>query len=297
MELRRLRYFVVVARHLHFGRAAEELGVAQPGLSQQIKTLEKELGARLFDRDRRGVALTRAGEVLEAEATALLNQAEALRRRVGAAGRGATGVLRIAYTRSGADLASGDLVRAFSAAHPGVDVELHTGWTSWNLEALRNHEVDLAFVRGRIHHKGVSSITVAHEELVVAVADHHALAKLPEIPPEKLRDEPIVMWRRRQGPEFYDELVDQLWPESDLHVSAWEPEAEQILAAVADGTGLAVLDRHRAMKLRPHGVTLRPITGGGPIIAIRLAHRTDDHTPTVRQFLGWCRHRTTFKET
>src|SRR3954452_20585446 len=88
LDLRKLRYFAAVADHLHFGRAADELHIAQPVLSRQIRALEQDLGASLFTRDRHGVTLTDAGRQLLADATPLLASAHAVRRRVTAAARG-----------------------------------------------------------------------------------------------------------------------------------------------------------------------------------------------------------------
>lgn len=97
--LRHLRHFVVVARELHFGRAAETLGMAQPPLSQSIRRLEQELGAALFDRSQRQVRLTTAGQLLLGEADDLLAGERRLRHLADQVGRGTLGVLRVGVPR------------------------------------------------------------------------------------------------------------------------------------------------------------------------------------------------------
>src|ERR1700722_15431068 len=118
LDLRKIRYFVAVAEQLNFGRAAHSLHIAQPVLSRQIRALEAELKVQLFIRDKRGTALTPAGEELLAGAPALLADAEALRRRVGRAARG-PGTFTVAFMPG---LIVTCAVRAFSAAQPDLSV-------------------------------------------------------------------------------------------------------------------------------------------------------------------------------
>ncbi|HWE89178.1 MAG TPA: LysR family transcriptional regulator [Pseudonocardiaceae bacterium] len=291
MELRRLHYFAVLARHLHFGRAAAEIGIAQPGLSQQIKVLEKELRVQLFDRGRGGVRLTPAGLVLAREAPEMLDRCDALVQMVRDAARDTAGVLRVAYTRSGADLRVGELVRAFHAAHPEVEIEALTGWTSWNLELLQKRTVDVAFVRGPVIIDGLEVLDIGSSELAVALPDHHRLAGHAEITPAELAAEPVVLWPRHLGPAFYDRIVDQVWPAAGPRIVQEEPESEQILAAVAAGAGLSVLDRTRAVKLCPPGAVVRPFAGVPPLVSVALAWRRDDAAVPIRRFVSFTRAR------
>ena len=120
VDLRKLRYFVAVAERLHFRNAAEELHLAQPALSRSISALERELGATLFERDRRSVALTAAGRQLLDDARPLLAAADAARRRVQRAGRGAHHL--VVGFRAG--ILVTPAVRAFTAEHADVSVEV-----------------------------------------------------------------------------------------------------------------------------------------------------------------------------
>ncbi|MBO2450843.1 LysR family transcriptional regulator [Actinomadura barringtoniae] len=285
MELRRLRYFAVLAEELHFARAAERLHIAQPSLSQQIKALERELGVRLLDRGGRGVTLTSAGEALVDEAAAVLTRCDELVERVRAAGHGLSGRLRIAYTRSAVDLAAQPIVGRFREAVPGVEVLAMTGWTSENLRRLVAGEVDVVFVRPPVSDAGLAVRQVAEEELVVVVPAGHRWAARRRIKRAELRDEPVVMWPRAQGPGYYDHIVEQVWAGTPPRIVRREPEAESILAAVNDGVGIAVLDRGRAEKLRPRGVLVRRFAAPAPTAGLAIAWRPADRSPALARFL------------
>jgi DNA-binding transcriptional LysR family regulator len=291
MELRRLFYFTVLAKHMHFGRAAEEIRIAQPGLSQQIKVLEREMNAKLISRDKQEISLTPAGEVLKRDASALLQQVENLEQRVAATAMGRTGVLRVAYTRSAADTSVTDLVRKYRFKYPQMDVSTVTGWTSWNLELLCNNKIDIAFVRGPVSNDGIETLTVDSEELVVALPSGHSLAGQQELDIADIRDEPVVLWPRHQGAAFFDSLVSQVWPNSAPNVAHEEPESEQILAAVASGVGSSVLDARRARKLsQSEAVVVLPFSGPSPpSVDIAIAWRADDKSSATQHFLRWCR--------
>lgn len=288
MNLRRLEYFTVLARELHFTRAADEIGITQPALSQQIKTLERELDVDLFERRGREVRLSAAGAALVREAAGLLNRSAAVERTVRAAARGRSGVLRVAYTRSGADLCAGELVRGFRQARPDVQVEAMTGWTSWNLSLLKDERVDAAYLRGPVRERGVEVRELETEDMVVALPEDHPLAARPAVRAADLADEPVVLWPRHQGPEYYDSLVEQVWPERGPRLVLEEPESEHILAAVAHGTCLSVLGTRRAAKLCPPGVTWRRFVEPRPRIALSLAWRRGDPRAVVRDFVAYC---------
>ncbi len=290
MELRRWEYFVALAGQLHFGRAAAELRISQPALSQQIRVLERELGVRLLDRDRRGVSLTPEGAILVREAKAVLSRYAAAVTRVRTA-RARGGALTIAYTRSGVDELTQRAVGRFRQHHPTISTSVLSGWSEWSLQQLGDGAIDAAFIRvpPETEPAGIALMRLADEELVVALATNHPLARRREIRPHQLRDEPVVLWPPAQGPGFHRSLIRQVWPGVRPRVVREEPEAEHILAAVSAGMGVTVLGRWRATKLRPNGVVLRRFAAPRPTIGLWLAWRDGDANPALTSFVRTCR--------
>lgn len=258
VNLRRLRYFSVVAQELHFRRAAEILGVAQPGLSQQIKVLEQELGVSLFERGPHSVSLTDAGRVLLEEGVPILGQLDRVEQHVRAMVEPFQHELRVVHTRSViADLPD-EAVRIFREQHPRVRLVQDMAWTDRNLQMLRTGEVDVAFVRLPLADPGEIRVMVMGEtELVVVLPQGHPLVARRSLDLVDLKDQPVVMWPRAQAPGYFDDLQARLWGSTSPVVALWEPDPEHILAAVAGGLGISVLDRNRALKLSPRGVAVR----------------------------------------
>lgn len=289
MELRRLEYFLVLARVLHFGRAAEELHISQPGLSQQIKVLEHELGTPLIHRGARAITLTAAGEVLREYGERVLDEARLCVERVRAAAERPAGSLRVAYTRSGADLNMHELVERFRVRHPAVRLSLTAAWTSRNLELLEAGEVDVAFVRSTVRHRAVESLVVAVEELVIAMPDDHPLAARERLTPADVVEEPLVHWPREQGPGYHDEIRRQIWGDRPQRVALEQPDAEHILREVANRVGIAVLDEHRARRFCPPGVCVRRFADPAPTTTLVVAWGRHAARAPVDRFVELCR--------
>ncbi|MFD1662076.1 LysR family transcriptional regulator [Streptomyces caeni] len=190
MELRQLSYFVAVAEELSFTRAAERVMVAQPAISQQIRRLEHEVGEPLFDRLKRGVRLTDAGQALLPHARAALASAEQGRDAVAAlsgllAGRLVLGTVQ----HPPAGLA--ELLGRFRQAHPGVEIKVREGHSDTLLSAVAEGRLDAAFVGLGPHQRvpsGLRSAVVASEPVVVAVRPDHPLAQEASVPLTRLRD-------------------------------------------------------------------------------------------------------------
>ncbi|MFJ1997931.1 LysR family transcriptional regulator [Streptomyces asiaticus] len=188
LDLRKLRYFVAVADQLHFGRAADELHIAQPVLSRQIRALEQDLGASLFTRDRHGVALTDAGRQLLDDAGPLLASAHAVRRRVSVAARGGRR-LTVGF-RAGIPVIPA--ARAFEARHPDVVVDVQR--IEWEDQApmLLDGRIDVGYVRLPIDEAGLRVTPLYTEPRVAVLPAGHRLAGKEEVTEADLAGEPLV---------------------------------------------------------------------------------------------------------
>ncbi len=286
MELRRLRYFVVLASELHYGRAADRLQIAQPALSQQIKILERELDTRLFDRTRRRVELTPAGQVLLEHATDLLQRADRAAELTQLTGRGLRGRLRLAFTRSAPAGVSAEIVDAFRARHPGIELDLTVASTGANIKQLLDGQVDAAFVRPPLSDSRLDCLTVAVEPLAVALPAGHPLAQCRAIRPAELRGEPVVSWPRANGPGLHDTLYAQVWGQQPPRMVREEPDEDHMLRAVADGTGIAVCMQAKLTSLRVPGVVVRPFRSPAPTVELGLARRIDNTSDALGHLLA-----------
>ncbi|MFB7905547.1 LysR family transcriptional regulator [Kitasatospora sp. NPDC056076] len=238
VDLRKLRYFVAVARELHFGRAAVELHIAQPVLSRQIRSLEAEFGAQLFRRDRRSTELTDAGRQLLEDAPPLLAAAEALRRRVGRSGEGAgEGPARfvVGFMPGVAVTAA---VRGLRGRHPGLAVEVVR--SSWADQArmVLDGRVDVSCVRLPVDRQGLVLRPLFAEPRVAVLPAGHRLAGEVSVVMAELGGELLL-----QDPDFVPEWRDL------PGVSGRRPErsrprvdtVEEKLEYVAAGEGMVVL--------------------------------------------------------
>jgi DNA-binding transcriptional LysR family regulator len=191
MEIRTLRYFLTTAEELHVGRAAERLGIAQPALSQQIRSLEARLQVRLFNRAHRKITLTDAGRVFLGEAKLLMSASERAVRVTREADRGAFGQLNIGYVGSAIfDPLLQMLLRRFMAAYPNVSLVMHESTPERPLEALSTGYFDIALVRGRIGKllADVERRPFTSSRLVLALPAGHPFVGRDHVHLQEMRD-------------------------------------------------------------------------------------------------------------
>ena len=273
MELRHLRYFVTVAGELHFGRAAERLFISQPALSQQIRSLEAELGLKLLERDRRGVRLTPEGAAFLAEATAVVQQADRAAAVARALAEGATGRLRISYVRTTPGGLPERIVREYQRRFPGVELAADSGSTGANVERLRTGELDVAFVHTPIENAAdLGCVDITTVPLVVALPSTHPLSRRRRIPREALAGVPLVYFPRTNSPGVYDLGLSQVYGSTSApDIVRTEPTEERMLVAVAEGAGITLLTEERAATLRYPGVVYRRFAAPEPTVPLAVA--------------------------
>jgi DNA-binding transcriptional LysR family regulator len=293
MELKHLRYFLAVADELSFARAAENLHIAQPGLSQRIMALEREFGLTLFDRSRRHVRLTPAGLELRADIEQLVRDADRLAGRASTLAASQHSVVRLSHTKSASAGLPPRLVAHFRRRHPDVTLEITGGSTKENLPRLRRREIDAAFVRPPFETEpALSCLTLAYEPLVVIVPKDHHLARGRRIRRADLADEPLVTFPRNNGPEFYDRIMNQVYgPDHRPPIAAVEPDIEYTIAAVGEGVGITLIGAVMAEALRPPGIVVRRFGTPEPQLPIGLAWNRNAVSPGLQVFLEFVRWR------
>lgn len=207
VELRHLRYFLTVAEELHFSRAAERLGIAQPPLSQQIKSLEEVVGHALFERKPK-VRLTAAGETLLEVARRVLAQVEEGIGAARRAGKGEEGRLTVGFAASILTTALPDALRTYREQFPNVELRLRELSTAAQAAALDEGSIDVAFVREAIEPGAdLACEEVARDEFVAVLPRAHALAARAVVPLRMLKDEPFVHFPREVAPALYDQIA------------------------------------------------------------------------------------------
>ena len=277
LDLRLVRYFVVVADHRHFGRAASVLRVAQPSLSRQIRRLEQQLGARLLDRTPQGTQLTEAGEVFLASAKALLRSAGRAAAQTRAAAQPSR--ITVGYTTG---LIITPAVREMRRQHPDADVNaVHLDWNEAR-QSLLDHRVDavvtrLPFPTDQLH------VTILYDEpRVLIVPRDHRLAGKESITIDDIADEPMPQIRDS------DPAWSAFWridPRPDGRRAPGGPFIEALedkFEVIAAGQAVAISAGSHISALRPDLTTI-PLQGVEPCHVV-VACRADDRSRLVAAF-------------
>jgi DNA-binding transcriptional LysR family regulator len=287
VELRHLRYFLAVAEERHFGRAASRLHIAQPPLSRQIQDLEAELGFPLFDRSRRRVELTAAGAAFLPHVRRVFQALDVAVQDAQRAAAGQVGRITVGYPASVAFSGLPDLIRAFRARSPDVDVALREMPPQEQIDALRAGRIDVGFIRGPLHEVDLAFRLVRREPFVVAFPSGHPLAKRSKIRLAMLAEESFITFPRPRGPAFFDFIMRLCHDAGFTPRIAQEAPQLDMVSLVAAGFGVAILPESLKSSRRP-GAVFRPLVGVPPT-ELFVAWRPGDPSPVLRDFLDLVR--------
>jgi DNA-binding transcriptional LysR family regulator len=279
-----MRYFVAVAEHGNFTRAADELHVAQQAVSQQIRALEATLAVILLRRSSRKVELTPEGEVFLADAKRVLAASDRALRRVQAAARGEVGTLRLVYTLATAYETTPSLLELLSKRHPELNVSAREVYGADIGDVLLGGRCDLALAPMTSYPQGLRQRLVRREVLRLAVSSQHALAGTREVELPALKDERFEVWPRQMSPGYYDVVVGA------CRAAGFEPALDERGAgatvwgyiAQARGAGLVVSSLFDQL---PPGIALVDLAPPRPTLAINAIWSDDAEQPAISRFL------------
>ncbi len=294
MEVRQLRHFEAVAETLHFGRAAARLGMTQPPLSQSILALERELGAALFVRTKRSVALTPFGEQWLVHVRAALAGVVALpdiakRLRDGDAGR-----LELSFVSTADYSILPDLVRRYANLYPAVEIALTEATSDVQIAALLDGQGHAGIIippaSGELP-EPLSYRRLVSEPLVVAAPEswiEEGRLQLTEdqLAPEAVIGAPLIIFPRRSAPAFYDLVTGYFASHGGKARIVQEAiQMQTIISLVSAGMGIALVpDSLRSLARK--GVAYVSLQEGAPSLESGVVWRRGDTTPTLERFLN-----------
>ncbi|WP_184544587.1 LysR substrate-binding domain-containing protein [Mucilaginibacter sp. FT3.2] len=286
MDLRHLNYFIVLAEELHFGRAAERLHISQPPLTRMIKQIEDSFGVSLFERTKRKVSLTLAGEELLVQTRQMITQMETIKKRLKIIGKGDSGMLRIGYVGATMHSSLPKLISSFVAKYPDIYFNLDEQPNLTLLHSLSNGIIDIAFVRSWLHPKNLEEKLILKEPFVLVVPQEHPLAKCDHIEVKDLQNETFIMFSRDCGPTIYDSFLALCtkagFVPDILHQAT---QFNSVLRLVESGFGISLLPVSIAQ-----GYSLKlkfvPIVNCDESIPLIMLYRKDSPNPSLKHLIN-----------
>jgi DNA-binding transcriptional LysR family regulator len=285
MEFRHLRCFLALAEELHFGRAAARLTMTQPPLSLNIQQLEASVGAPLFVRNSRGVALTPAGQAFVPRARALLDAAGAAAREAREVAQGVSGQLRVGFAGTVLYRGLPQVLRGFQQRHPRLKLVLREMSSSDQLIDLQHGRLEAGFVHTTRVPSGCAQVLVSRQAFVACVPAQHPLARKRRVSPAALAGEPFVSISRAVSPDYHDRLLalcadHGFEPEVRFELRHWL----SVVSLVAQGLGVSMVPAALQQAGLP-GAAFVPLQGETPPYETRCLWRSGDESAALAAFL------------
>jgi len=285
IETRHIRYFIAVAEELHFRRAAERLGLAQPALSRAIKQLEHVVGTELFTRTNRRVELTAAGAVFLDGCRRSMSAIERSAERALQAKDGKIGHLSIGYTDFAISGILPEIIEQFRRELPGVTIDFVHMFTEPQIEALRRQTINFGFLTGPLEVAGYAHLPVQQDRLVVALPKNHPLATQDEIAVTDLAEQPFIMGMPREWRHFNAHL-NNLFRRAGISPRIVQEafNSEGIFGLVAANMGITILTESSLNYFR-RGLIMRPLADNHPRVSTEAVWNPHFITPTMKLFI------------
>jgi len=297
MDIRQLRHFVTVADTLHFGRAAGRLGMTQPPLSQSIMMLERELGAPLFMRTKRSVALTPFGAEWLPRVRAALDGVNALPEIAHQLRDGTAGRLALSFVSTADYSILPLLVRRYASLYPNVEITLTEATSNVQIASLLEGHGHIGLVippPNAALPKQLSYLPLVTERLVAAVPESwlaYGTLSLSEdrLAPDSVVSAPLIIFPRQSAPAFHDLVTEYYTAHGGQAQIAQEAiQMQTIISLVSAGMGIALVPAS-LRNLARTGVRYVDLAGDAPILETGITWRTGDTTPTIARFVSIAR--------
>ena len=284
VTLQLMRSFREVAETLHFGRAAQRLNLAQPALSRQIQHLERELGARLFERTKRRVELTAEGGAYLLRVARILDEVAQAAIEVKRLSTGEAGTFSIAFINSTTYGLLPRVIRDFRRAHPNVTLELQEMTIIDQLKALANREVDVALIRPPVSNPDIQLQTITSERFLLVVSASHRLARRRAIELSDLVNEPLVQFQRDRSPLLNARVAAMcadagFVPNVVQHVN----QIHTLVGLVAGGLGVGLVPE-TARNIRMADVRFLEVGAASQSVDLAVGWHRDLHSALLSSF-------------
>lgn len=285
LSIKQLTYFLAVAEELHFGRAAERLDIAQPPLSRQIKQLETDLGAVLFNRGRSAITLTQAGERLLQRGTSIMTLLEDTQLEVRRLGQGAEGRLRIGFVGSATFGILPTIIKSFRATYPEVNLSLVPLNNAGLHRALVSRELDIAFARPALKDSEFVTRPLVEEPLIVAVPDDHAVQADGTLDLASISQPNLILYPEFPRPSYADVVLgycETLGIDTSRRV--WTMDLQTALSLVTIGEGICIVPGSVGSSPR-NGLRFHSIEPALGHTALSVNYRLDEQGLHIQNFI------------
>ena len=286
MEFRQLRYFVAVAKELHFGRAASQLHITQQALSKQIRDLEDKLGVKLLESGHGFCQLTAAGEVFFIEAKRLLFEADEVIKKTRRVVQGEIGQLRIAITGSALHGIPPKIIKRFSDSYPDVEILMTEICTEDQVKALHDGKFDLGFLHTPLRDSSLNLFPISEEDFLIVIPRNHDLSIHKQISFGLLAKESFILHPRHEGPILYEQIINLCQEAGFTPKIVHEALTNQArIGLVSAGIGVTFVP-NSVQNLMSENVVYRNLKESSLKLQLAAAWKIDNDSPILQRFIS-----------